>query len=414
MSLAGPLAAHLAILVAVFATATPAAEFEAERDKRIRLTVSDDWMPAVRSGAKHPAVLLALYFKHTDWDAMVYLDVWDLRGWALTTRAQAYRHKYLGYQHLPHREVRLEPEVHVVCHNADKSRAHTIYYRLIRGNMFAFEFYGMPAVLKKRQKELIAALDGFVADVPTLPPDNAAYKRFNKDGLLVLKHPSVKSKLVTIKRAISATVKDFEAIHGKIPGASHALPQVIVLTDFKQRKDFGAPLRNYEFEDDWQHMRVFARSLNSDTETWRVAWFHAELHDLLFALTYGHDRPRWLWGGLQRVTRSAVLCGRSVPWIDESYERGLPRETLALRDVVALEHKNGKAFWNHSFACVAFFLTGPKTYREAFRAFLKDLRETGDWRKCEETHLYTLDQDAFRSDLKSFIKKRMKPVDRKR
>jgi len=345
---------------------------------------------------------------------VLYLDVWDLRGWALTTRAQAYRHKYFGYQHLPHRDVRTDPEVHLLCHNADKSRTHTIYYRQIRGNMFGFEFYGMPAVLEKRQEELIAMLDGFVADVPTLPPDNADYKRFKKDGLLVLKHPSIKSKLVVLKRAIGKAVKNFEAIHGKIPGASHALPQVIVLSDFRQRKDFGAPLSKNAFEDDWRRMRMFAQPLDADTATWRVADFHAELHDLLFALTYGHDQPAWLRAGSQRVTRSAVLCGRAVPWIDESYERGLPRETLALRDVLALEHKNKRAFWNHSFACVAFFLAGPKTYRDAFQAFLNDLRETGDWRQCEETHLHSLDQDAFRSDLASFIKKRMKPVDRKR
>ncbi len=68
-----------------------------------------------------------------------------------------------------------------------------------------------------------------------------------------------------------------------------------------------------------------------------------------------------------------------------------------------------QAYWKQCFAYVAMFHNGPANYRKAYRAFLAELRDTGDCEAATRKHLLPLDQARLQTAARAFANK-LRPV----
>ena len=78
--------------------------------------------------------------------------------------------------------------------------------------------------------------------------------------------------------------------------------------------------------------------------------------------------------------------------------------------VATLETASGDG-WTTMFEYLAFFQHGPKPYRDAFAAFLKDAAATGDVETAQATRLLSLDQEKLWEAINEYVKelKTVKP-----
>ncbi|MHC4931410.1 MAG: hypothetical protein ACYTGV_04385 [Planctomycetota bacterium] len=137
--------------------------------------------------------------------------------------------------------------------------------------------------------------------------------------------------------------------------------------------------------------RLFAVPLGEEDRT-KEASFASELEMLFYLLRYGWIKPTWTYVGEGRVPWHETLVGRPF------------------RELPALEQSDFGAFADQSFCYVAHFRYGAKRYRKAYRAFLKDYGETGDWENSAGEHLLALDQVKLQEDAQEFIRTGSKEV----
>jgi len=374
------------LLVALFGTPTAAKDFES-KDKKFRLTISDAWRPA-DIGDTDERFVIRLRFK-VPGEGSGHCTVDHLPSGPMVERAQAFIDMEAP-RWTKNRKAKVvqDPAVHLVSDDG-KGRFAAIFYRSIRGNMFSVIFRISAGMYNLHLDELVAITTTLVADLPTKPPIPTGYKKKKAGGFLWLHHKTVDGKCKTLRRELASP--------------RHALPQIIVLTDFVQKRDVGAEMIDWDFQADTDAIRLFCKPLGKEPEPRQLYRFHRELHALLFDLTYGFHDPRWLSLGLQSVETSYTLCGRKLPALAEDHFNDLPGRNLTFEAMLALEDYG--TYRKNGFCYTVLFLSGPKKYREAFKAFLTDLRATGDWRNAQKTHLLALDQTEMQADAQKVMRK---------
>ncbi|MEE8106986.1 MAG: hypothetical protein V3T86_15735 [Planctomycetota bacterium] len=401
-----PGALATAVMLALAATPATAETFESA-DKNVRITIPDEWQPRDRKEPKDNQFMRLTFT--APGEELGYCYVNDRRGEALVERAQAFFD--MGAPVLTkNRQTKVlkDPAVHTVSY-AGATDYVAIFYRSIRGNMISVRFRVDLSTYEQYLTELAAISKSVVADLPSSPHIPEGYRKTNLRGFLVLQHDTVKGKCNTIRRELANGIKRFEAIHGMLPSPRHALPQLIVLTEFSQMKDVGAGLVDADFHSDPANLRMFCKALGKHPEQNQVVMFHRALHELLHAVTYAVYEPMWLNVGLRNVEASYVACGKKLPFVANGYLVDLPRRNFTFTRMRDLRDKDFDTFSANAFFYAAFFQAGPKKYREAFEAFLVDLRATGDWRTCERSHILTFDQAEMQADAQKFLKK-LKPA----
>jgi len=402
MKFLGTTPAAAALAVALCCARADAREFESA-DKRIRVTVPDEWQPLDREDPKDGQFMRLTFTAPGDKVGYCYLN--DRRGEALSERAQAFLDADAPVlTENRQTKVVMDPAVHVVSSDGTTDYV-VIFYRRIRGSMISVRFRVDLSTYEKYLTELAAISNSVVAEFLSSPHSPEEYRKTNFGGFLILQHDKVKGKCNSVRRELAKGIKRFEAIQGELPSPGHALPQIIVLTEFSQMKDVGAELVDADFHSDPANLRMFCRALGKRPEQDQLVRFHGALHELLHAVTYGAYEPMWLNVGLRNVEASYVACGKKLPSMANGCFADLPRRNLTFEQMLTLRHKDVDTYSANAFCYAAFFQAGPKKYREAFKAFLTDLRATGDWRACEQSHILTFDQTEMQADAQKFLKK---------
>jgi hypothetical protein len=130
--------------------------------------------------------------------------------------------------------------------------------------------------------------------------------------------------------------------------------------------------------------------------------------DQLLVEQYGMIEATWFVIGERMVAAERDATRRKLPSVRKSTLESL---TVAMKFAELTTHKKAPApdFYGQCLAYVATFHAGPKPYQEAYQAFLKALRATGDPEQAASQHLLALDQDQLREDVRAFVK-RLRPV----
>ncbi|MEE8106987.1 MAG: hypothetical protein V3T86_15740 [Planctomycetota bacterium] len=396
-----------ALLVALLGTPAAAKTLESE-DKIVRVVISDEWKPALREKNPDDDSAIRATFRVPNWDSNCYLRIRYERSGALTERTAAYDDEWFWEDVYSHREVRMEPRPHLIAHEGGEARDNfvAIYYRTNRGNLFSVEFRTLAKIHDEYQKLFLEVVDSLTADLVTRPVNHPDYKTSKKNGFLILKHPSIRSNLSPLKKALAASTKRFTAQHGKLPGVRHGMPQINVLAEHSQRSDFKNEFGTIEFDVDWPRLQMFCKPLGKDAPPERVAAFASEHYEFQYALTYGSLEPRWLSIGLGQVIWSEFYLGKKLPRLSLAMYRRIPPTLVRFDDMVKMRGANWGEFNDHAFAYVALFLDGPAIYKKAYKSLLADLRETGDWRAATG-HILALDQNKLHKDALKYIRKRL-------
>jgi hypothetical protein len=157
-----------------------------------------------------------------------------------------------------------------------------------------------------------------------------------------------------------------------------------------------------------QQRRLCTLRLDMDDDYRRASLVHG-LTALWEVQTFA-GRPSWLFNSEMTLAYEYEFTGKRLPWISKYRYDRLPRNGVRFETVAAGSGDDRERFLAESLACTMFFRAGPSKYRKAYRNFLKDLCETGDWAEAQRMHLLSLDQDKLAADLRRFLDKRVRCV----
>jgi hypothetical protein len=117
----------------------------------------------------------------------------------------------------------------------------------------------------------------------------------------------------------------------------------------------------------------------------------------------GFPRPahEWLVRGEVSEARMRDTTKKPLPYVTRKF---LDSNPTSKRFEEVLPQFAEPGFWGESHAYIALFRAGPEKYQQAYRAFLTEVRRTGDLAKAKQTHLLSLDQEELRSALEKFVK----------
>jgi hypothetical protein len=227
-----------------------------------------------------------------------------------------------------------------------------------------------------------------------------------RDGYIYQRHPSVsEADEKKLHRFVRKQEKLFARELAPVPRPKENRPIIAV---FSRRGDMG-PIDHEAAADksgthfDSLQRRIYTLRLSDEQE----APLANDLAYLFCMQAFGGE-PDWFYQGESEVAyQHARTGGKPTTVTKYRYDR-LPWEGPRFDAVRTSRESDWEGFIKGSIGYTIFFHAGPSKYRKAYRNFLKDLRETGDWVEAERVHLLSLDQDRMAAAMKVFLEKRVR------
>jgi len=121
------------------------------------------------------------------------------------------------------------------------------------------------------------------------------------------------------------------------------------------------------------------------------------------------DYPFWLYLGEGDAAAAEAITGKSLPVVPDGVFLAIPKPLPTLEEIASVDRAYGKDV-DGMFAWFAFFRCGPKPWRDAFAAFLKDGAATHDWSTAEKKNLLSLDQTKLRDAAQGWLARNLVSV----
>jgi hypothetical protein len=391
----------------------PATKEYASADKRFTMS-----LPAAWTVDRDPIgqSVMAWSVKLPDGAGQVALEVYSVPG-ILNARAQPYieRDVHPGRFGIPGpAHVESEPTPHLWLDEPVKSGGvdrHVWIYRVIRRNGLTLHVICDGKVWDSIRPDCMRAAQSLATTLPEWPPVPETYRRLTRDGYAEYLHPSVKdADADALHKLLRAEEAEFAKRYGPLWKPPES-PFVVVI--HKARED-AAPMDQYastakygSFASGAKHQLFVVPPAKGDVAA--NAELVGEAWQAFLVQSFGGAIPYWLYLGESSAARVETTTGRSLPSVPDGLYISMTKTLRPFDEIARLENVDGSAA-DEMFMYVAFFRCGPKSYRDAFAAFLKDLAATGDCETAQRTHLLSLDQTKLRAAAQSFVAKELKPV----
>ena len=309
-----------------------------------------------------------------------------------------------------------KPESDVLPHlwmdepaSAGPATRHVWMYRVIRRNGFTVYFQCRADAWPLVREQSLRAAASLTTRVDEWPAPPAGYKRRVRDGIVYYVHSAAGDSDAAVHAVVRGEQQGFAKLHGMAPSVPDA-PLVVVVHAKKEDAavlcaDAATAPRGQWF--DGSTMRLFAVAPMKDDEV-GSAVLAREARQLAFVHAFGRSEPFWLFVGESSLAWSEEVTGKSLPVVPAGFAPTPARRFNELVSLASASDDDADAMLVYT----AFFLHGPRKYRDAFSAFLKDVAATGDAETAQEARLLSLDQEQLWKDANEFIEE-LKPAKRK-
>lgn len=277
---------------------------------------------------------------------------------------------------------------------------HVWMYRVIRRNGFTASFECNADAWPRVREQCLRAGLSLTTTLDEWPVPPAGYKRRVRDGIVYYVHAAAGDADAAVHAVVRDEQQAFAKLHGPPPPAPDA-PMVVVhakAQDAEKLSSAAASAPSGELFDGatW---RLFAVAPAKDDVGAR-ARLAREARQLVFEHAMGGANPYWLFLGESVVAWNEVLTDKPLPCVPAGFAPKPVHRFDALAALVSASNDDADA----ALVYLALFLRGPKVYRDAFAAFLKDVAATGDADTAQKARLLSLDQEKLWSDANDFIK----------
>jgi hypothetical protein len=269
--------------------------------------------------------------------------------------------------------------------------------------------------LERIRKQFFDAVRSVTCSLRRWPELPEGYQQTILDGISYqVKGPLADKTLERIHRCVRAVQKEFVRVHGRPARPADAPLQVIVHQKPEQHVELDKRAANawYGMFGDGPAKRVLAvpYGMPQSAPEGALAW---AVTKVLFMERYGTVEPWWAAVGEANLACMWTLTGRKAPWVTKAWATDDMVISHTLSKLEELRVTRIKAYCRHAEAYGLLFRAGPNKYRRAYRSFLQDLAETGDYQAAQQAHLFCLDGAQLLTDVREFLAKRLKVVERK-
>lgn len=338
------------------------------------------------------------------------VTLWDLAGGCQTPRAQAYFERLMRMkeEETQSAEVVLKPLPHLVLRGRDHAGEflHAVAYHVQNGHPLSLDYMGPVDLWEQARPGFLQAALSVTSRLPAWPPLPPGYAQVEKGDYLYLLHADApKSAVTDLHRILKRQEKAHRKLHGASAKSIRWRSQIVVHADKAAASalcESAATSRHGHYLHSTE-ARLYAVPVEKGDEAAKAA-FAREAYQLMHLRRYGGSHPRWLFVGEGTLVWSEQLAGESLPKVAGGLHADIPLGRLVPFATLVADSEH--PLWSKQvFAYVALFHDGPRAYRAAFKSFLKDFQETGDWELAQETHLLSLDQEKLREAAEAYCGK---------
>jgi hypothetical protein len=272
-------------------------------------------------------------------------------------------------------------------------------YRVIRRNGFTVHVLCSADAWSKVRPDCLRAAQSLTTTMDEWPTPPAGYARRVRDGIVYYVQPGAGDS----DAAVHAIVRGEQQAFLKMHGAASIPPEspLVVVVHAKTAGVAAAEEQHFEPE---SYRLVAVEPAKGDDKSRAV--LVRETRRALIAQTFGGTAPFWLYCGESFLAWTEARTGKPAPSVPE----GFPSLSMKKFDDLAAYASAEGDTQEQFFLYTAFFVCGPRLYRDAFAAFLKDAAATGDCESAQKKHLLSLDQEKLRDAAQKFAEKDLKPV----
>jgi hypothetical protein len=257
--------------------------------------------------------------------------------------------------------------------------------------------------------DVVARATTRLEDVAERP---AGHRVVEKDGYRYLLAPGVKDgEIASTHAALLAFQKEWEKEHGPLRQPPENPIEILFQprpdqADALARKRGFTPWTSFGFQDLPLQGQIVTSKLPPNDAAARADFAYGVTRVFVHQ-TY--DRCLWLREAEGWCAWMEARIGKPLPAFPEARAADMPTIPKPFAELVDMEADAAFAHRDTLALYLGLFRTGPKPYKEAWAAFLAELRRTGDWHAAEKI-LLALDQDKLVSDAVTYRTKTMKAV----
>ena len=281
---------------------------------------------------------------------------------------------------------------------------HVWMYRVIRRNGFTTAVECLADAWPRVREQCLRAAQSLTTTIEEWPAPPAGYKRRVRDGIVYYVHAAAGDSDAAVHAIVRGEQLAFAKLHGPPPPSPES-PMVVVVhakaQDAAALSSEAASARFGAFHDGATYRLFAVAPAKGDAQA--RARLAGEARLLVFE--FGARGPFWLYCGESALAWNEELTGKPLPCVAPGFQ---PPKLRRFDAVCYLASASGGE-WDGMFVYTAFFLHGPKTYRDAFSAFLKDAAATGDFETAQKERLLSLDQEKLWEAANEFVKE-LKPA----
>jgi len=307
-------------------------------------------------------------------------------------------------------EIRPNPVPRLVVTRPGGDWMNLYAFFAIRNNQYYFHLSCADEDFAQAEQDVIAAVQGFAADVETWPAIPKGYETKQEGIWLVAKAPSVTASLAPLTAGLKETEKRFKRQHGTVPKGDPIVVFVHASASEAKKIEPGAGDAVGGFYVDPQRRRILGVPVAKEDleQQGRLA---EAAYGILFMAKYGDIRPEWVWVGERAVARAEAVTGKPLPSLDEGFVAWISKLQLHTFDELEeLRRSDVETYYIESFFYVAALQAGK--HKKTYQGLLKEFEVTGDGVAFTRS-LLAIGQEELRTATNEFVTKTIKPEPRK-
>lgn len=300
-------------------------------------------------------------------------------------------------------EIRPNPVPRLLVSRPGRDWMNAYVFFEIRNNPYYLHVSCADEDFAQAEQDIIAAVQGFAADVAIWPPIPKGYETKQEGIWLVAKAPSVTASLAPLVAGLKDEEKRFKRQHGALPKSNAPIVVLVHASVAEARKvEPEASDADGGFYADAQHRRVLALPVAKENLE-QQGWLAAAAHGLLLVAKYGDTRPEWVWVGERTVAFAEAITGKPLPSLDEGCAKWISNLKLhTLDEIEEMRRSDAATYGIESFFYVAMLQAGK--HKKAYHEFLVEFGETGDGVAFAH-HLFAIGQEELRAATNEFVTK---------
>jgi hypothetical protein len=274
-------------------------------------------------------------------------------------------------------EIRPSPVPRLIVTRPGRDWMNSYVFFAFRNNPYYFQLSCADEDFVEAEQDIIAAAQGFTADIEIWPTVPKAYETKTEGIWLIAKAPSATAPLAPLISGLKDAEKRFKRQHGTL-AKGEAPIVVLVHASLAEAKKVEPEVSDSSegFYADVKHRRVFMLPVAKDNVEQQGRLAEAA-HGILLMAKYGDTRPNWVWVGECTVARAEAVTGKPLPSLDEGFFQWISKLKLHTLDEVEEMQRSDMLTWNlESFFYVAMLQAGK--HKKAYHECLAEFGETGD------------------------------------